>query len=106
MRTTDLDHSQATEIYRYDCTADTATYQSQSAAIPALFLGTTTNLAFIGHTEALNAGNSNFFVDNISIEDNVAFPGAPGQCFELNPACNTIEDGKSCFWKPVLNRPT
>ena len=80
-----------TEIYRYDCTSDTGAYQPQTAPIPAGMIGTTQTLTFIGHTEAVNAGNSNFFVDNISIQDNVAFAGVPGSCFELPTACNTIE---------------
>jgi cysteine-rich repeat protein len=82
----------ATEIFRYDCTANTATYQLQTVPLGAFADGGTHTLQFIGNTVAANAGNSNFFVDNISIEDNVAFGGAPSSCFELNAACNTPEE--------------
>ena len=81
----------AVEIYRYDCTSDTATYEPQTAALGVFADGLLHTVQFIGHTEAVNTGNSNFFVDNISIQDNVAFPGTVGFCFELDPACNTPE---------------
>lgn len=79
------------EEYRYDCTADTATYQPQTVDITAYADGGTHTVSFIGSTVATNAGNSNFFVDNISIQDNVAFAGTPGSCTELATACGTIE---------------
>ncbi|MEO1574612.1 MAG: thrombospondin type 3 repeat-containing protein, partial [Pseudomonadota bacterium] len=54
--------------------------------------GMTHTVRFEGNTVATNGGNSNFFVDNISLGDNVPFAGEPGACFELREACTVPEE--------------
>jgi len=79
------------EVYRYQCTSTTIGYQTQTVPLGTLADGASHVLSFIGHTEATNGGNSNFFVDDISILDNVPFTGTPGSCFELPLACTVPE---------------
>lgn len=79
------------EVYRYDCTADTARYVIQTVPLNAFADGGFHTLTFIGNTVATNGGNSNFFVDNIAIKDNTPFAGKPGSCWALPPACGPVE---------------
>ncbi len=79
------------EIYRYDCTVDNDDYETQLIPLGAFADGGMHTVQFIGNTVSTNGGNSNFFVDNISIKDNVAFPGRPGRCNELALTCATPE---------------
>ena len=80
-----------TEIYRYDCTVGAGVYEPVSVSLGGYADGGVHTIEFIGNTVSTNGGNSNFFVDDISIPDNVAFAGAPGQCQELATACGVIE---------------
>jgi cysteine-rich repeat protein len=80
-----------TSVFSQACTAATQAYQTQTIALTAFADGGTHNLQFIGHTQASNGGNSDFLVDDISIQDNTFFPGIPGSCGELKPACSTVE---------------
>ena len=79
------------EVYRYDCIADTSGYEQVSIALGAFADGSSHTIEFISNTVATNGGNSNFFVDDISILDNVPFSGTPSQCTELPTACGPIE---------------
>ncbi len=80
-----------TAVYSFNCLDDFPVYTAQSADISAFADGGLHTITFTGNTLSQNGGNSNMFVDDISISDNVPFAGEPSQCFELAAALNTPE---------------
>ena len=85
-----------TEVYNQPCTATLAdefpVYAPVSVDISAFADGNEHTITFTGNTVATNGGNSNYFVDNITLGTNAAFAGEPGSCFELNPAVTVPEE--------------
>lgn len=79
-----------TEVYRWDCPAETEDYTAQSADISAFADDGTHTLTFTGATVATNGGNTNIFVDNISIAIPGVAPVVASSCTERDTACGPI----------------
>ncbi|MFK8016013.1 MAG: DUF4215 domain-containing protein [Gammaproteobacteria bacterium] len=80
-----------TNVFDFPCDDSFPVYTPISVPLGAFADGASHTVSFIGSTVATNGGNSNFFVDDISIGTNVAFAGEPGVCFELAEACSVPE---------------
>lgn len=90
------------------CTPDAA-YATRSVPIGAYADGGSHDLAFTSEIFATNGANSNFFLDNVVISDNVVSGGSPSQCTMLATelACNgglvAFETGIPPLWTVVDN---
>ncbi len=98
-----------TVIYSLDCIDNFPVYTPQSAPLGAFADGQEHTITISGNTVATNGGNSNFFIDDIRINDNVPFAGTPSQCFELFPAATVpeqFEAGIPASWTVINLGPS
>jgi cysteine-rich repeat protein len=95
-----------------ECDATDSNYVTQTYPIAPFNDGLVHSLAIGGTVGGTNGAHSNFFVDDVTIEDNLAKPAVPSVCVEVatDIACNVspvgFDSGIASSWSVVDNAGT
>jgi cysteine-rich repeat protein len=101
-----------TEIGRVTCDATEGAYVAQSFSIIGFNDGQVHSLKIAGTVGGTNGTHSNFFVDDVIIEDNMPQPSKPSECVAVvtDIACNIepvgFDVGIASSWSVVDNAGT
>jgi cysteine-rich repeat protein len=101
-----------TEIGRITCDATEGAYVEHTFSTSPFNDGQVHSLEIGGTVGGVNGTHSNFFVDDVAIEDNTSKPGTPSQCVAVTTdlACNIdsvgFDDGIASSWSVIDNAGT